>query len=132
MAFHVTPKDHLPAILRDGLIPHIGDNSQTLGETEARVYAFMSHEAMENALLNWMGEIFEEIEERLGRQIDLVIIEVEDDCFERVLDSNGDPLFECYAYTTIPPSRFLRITDEMGKTLNDSPPLVQPDNAKIT
>lgn len=122
MAYHVTLAHHLPSILRQGLVPQIGANSQALGEHEARVYAFIDRQAMETALMNWMGEVYEEMEDALGHEVDLVIIEVEDACFERVQDSNGDPFYECYADTTVPPQSFRRITDEAGNTITEGHP----------
>lgn len=98
MAYHVTLMNNLVSILDSGLIPQIGENSKELGETEDRVYAFIDKDSTENALLNWLGELYEEVDE------DLVILEIDDSHFDFILDSNGDVFFECYAYNKIPPS----------------------------
>lgn len=106
MAYHVTLMSNLASILDRGLIPQIGDNSKELGETEDRVYAFVNKVETENALLNWLGEIYEEVEE------DLVILEIDDSHFEFIFDNNGNVFFECYAYNRIPPSAITKTISE--------------------
>lgn len=106
MAYHVTLMSNLVSILDSGLIPQIGENSKELGETEDRVYAFIDKDSTENALLNWLGELYEEVDE------DLVILEIDDSHFDFILDSNGDVFFECYAYNKIPPSAITKIISE--------------------
>lgn len=56
--FHVTAASNLPSIQRDGLIPSIGPRSKECGETQPAIYLFGRLEDVENALMNWMGEIF--------------------------------------------------------------------------
>ena len=38
--YHVTTLDNLNSIIRNGLVPNIGDRSKKLGETESRIYFF--------------------------------------------------------------------------------------------
>lgn len=57
MAYHVTLASNIPSIMRDGIIPAIGENSLACGESEARVYAFINREELVSALLNWLGEL---------------------------------------------------------------------------
>jgi hypothetical protein len=106
VAYHVTLMSNLVSILDSGLIPQIGENSKELGETEDRVYAFIDKDSTENALLNWLGEIYEDME------VDLVILEVDDSHFDFIFDSNGDVFFECYAYSKIPPSAIIKVISE--------------------
>lgn len=111
MAFHVTPTTNLDSIIQYGLIPRIGENSQDLGETESRIYAFVSKQALYDGLAGWFGEIYEDLDQ------DLAIIEVGDEHFERVLDSNGEVFFECYSDKVIPSSAIVRIFDETWQEL---------------
>lgn len=62
--FHVTPISNLPSILKDGLIPQIGERSKEL-ETEERVYLFITYEDCQTALYQWLGEEFDELEEEV-------------------------------------------------------------------
>lgn len=56
--YHVTPKDNLGSILRDGLVPQIGPRSSGL-ETEPLVFLFHNEEDVDNALMGWLGIAFE-------------------------------------------------------------------------
>ncbi|GCD54288.1 hypothetical protein [Acetobacter pasteurianus] len=61
-AFHVTPAENLPSIMRNGLEPRIGPRSEDLSEKYKAIYLFPNVEAMENALANWMAEAFDDDE----------------------------------------------------------------------
>lgn len=117
MAFHITIKENLDSILSKGIEPRIGRNSIALGETENRVYCFIDKKSMEEALMNWMGEIYEELEDE-GEVVELVIIEVCDKCLEFVFDDNGDVFFECYSYKTIHRNNILNVFTEDYQKLN--------------
>jgi hypothetical protein len=60
LAYHVTPATNLSSILKDGLRPSIGERSKRLGETRPAVYLFTRPEALEDALVNWLGEAFDD------------------------------------------------------------------------
>lgn len=92
--YHVTAARYLP-ILKDGLRPQVGERSEAMGENVAAVYLFTSEEAMDDALMNWLGDAF-------GEEDELVVLEVElEDGFQI---SAG---FEVEAIVTqaIPPQR---------------------------
>ena len=59
--YHVTPKKNVPSIIRDGLIPQVGDRSAAMAETPA-IYLFPSREHAEDAVMNWLGDEFEDEE----------------------------------------------------------------------
>lgn len=61
-AFHVTPAENLPSIMRNGLEPRIGPRSEDLGEKYKAIYLFPNVEAMEYALGNWMAKAFDDDE----------------------------------------------------------------------
>lgn len=58
--WHVTPVENLESIISDGLKPAIGPRSAELGEKVEAIYCFDSPEDLENALSNWMGDVFDE------------------------------------------------------------------------
>ena len=74
--YHVTREENLPNIKKKGLIPKIGELSKMLGEKKKVVYLFDSQKSTEDALLNWMGEEYENIEEETGEEISLAILEI--------------------------------------------------------
>lgn len=57
-AYHVTTSEALKSIRREGLLPQVGERSQSAGDQEAKIYLFRSRRDTENALMNWMGECF--------------------------------------------------------------------------
>lgn len=62
--FHVTPISNMDSILKMGLVPQIGERSKDIEEEEL-VCLFRTYEDCETALLQWLGEEFEELEEEL-------------------------------------------------------------------
>lgn len=76
--FHVTPAKNLAYISEMGLIPQVGERSEQL-EENPKVFLFVSRLAMEDALMNWFGDQFEEHEP-------LVAIEVNSEHLELSID----------------------------------------------
>lgn len=60
--YHVTPSDNVPSISKNGLVPQIGPRSRSLGESKLITYFFPDRDAAEQAVMNWLGEEFEEDE----------------------------------------------------------------------
>ena len=56
---HVTPQANLCRISVHGLVPQCGRRSADRGDAAA-VYLFRSAEAMQDALMNWFGDLFDE------------------------------------------------------------------------
>jgi hypothetical protein len=69
-AYHVCPSSAVPDILATGLHPRIGPRAQDLGETVPAVYLFETPDDVETAMLNWLGDCFEE-------DVDLSVLEVD-------------------------------------------------------
>lgn len=69
MYYHVTSASNIESIRQNGLIPQIGTRSLELGETISRIYLFTNKNACEEALMNWLGDYFEDEE--------IVILEIE-------------------------------------------------------
>lgn len=69
VVYHVTPTKNLPSILKNGLDPTVGPRaSQIPGETRA-IYVFPDRETTYDAIMNWLGDQFEESE-------DLALLEI--------------------------------------------------------
>ena len=109
--YHVTPIENLQSILQNGLEPRIGERSEELGEEVERIYLFHSKEDMEDALMNWLGEWFEDY-------LELVILELEipdtpnSPCVITKLDSSGNKFYESYCYNAIAPEYITKVYDE--------------------
>lgn len=59
--YHATLKQNLDSIFEKGLIPQIGKRSEKTGENPG-VFLFSTYEDCSNALTNWLGEEFDEVE----------------------------------------------------------------------
>ena len=59
--YHITPTRNIKSILSKGLIPSIGQRSNQI-ESESNLYFFPSKDAAEDALMNWLGDEFDEDE----------------------------------------------------------------------
>lgn len=62
-AYHVTTFKNIDSILKQGLIPTIGERSQQIDEPVAAIYFFPTLDDVDTALLNWLGDEFDEDEE---------------------------------------------------------------------
>lgn len=110
--FHVTPKNNLNSILSDGLIAQIGERSSEIGERQNAVFLFPNFEEMNNALYNWLGEAFEDV--------DLVILQIDlpdDFPVYREVDSNGNDFYEAHCFCDIPEEYITAIYDEYYEIL---------------
>ncbi|MFG6083410.1 hypothetical protein ACEUZ9_004670 [Paracoccus litorisediminis] len=58
MPWHVTPKENLTSILKDGLIPAIGPRSEDCGEDTPAVHLFSTFGDLEDA--QWLWDAFDE------------------------------------------------------------------------
>lgn len=69
--YHVTKKENLELILKNGLIPQVGERSLDCGENEPLVYLFPTKEDMNFALGGWLGDCFDEDEELVSLELTL-------------------------------------------------------------
>lgn len=111
--FHVTPATNLPAILATGLVPQIGERAQELGEPEPRVYAFASLLDCRDGLCVWLGNWFNDQEQREGKEIPLVVLEIDP---AQVPSENieQDVLWEVAITKTVPPEAIVWVWSEIG------------------
>lgn len=58
--YHVTTERASRKILVNGLIPRKGSRSNKLGEREEAIYLFKSIDDAEEAVMNWLGDEFNE------------------------------------------------------------------------
>lgn len=99
--FHVTPKANLDSILKDGLMPQVGDRASEMSEAKPAVYCFSGAAECENGLTNWLGEQFDEDEALLILELDITDLTVE--C---------GPEWEVRVLQTIEPGRFIHLMSE--------------------
>jgi hypothetical protein len=61
MYYHVTPTENVPLIMSEGLIPQQGPRSQRMG-ADSGIFLFKNMGDVDNALMNWLGDEYEEDE----------------------------------------------------------------------
>jgi hypothetical protein len=99
LAYHVTERQNVPSILKQGLLP----KTPTDMDDEEGVYLFPTYEDLQTALYNWMGERMEEIEEETGRTYKEVLLVID----IQGLSFTSDVEFELRSASTIPAHRIL-------------------------
>ena len=99
--YHVTPSSNVDSIRKNGLQPRIGERSLAAGEKSPAVFLFANKDDLEQALLSWLGEIFEDE--------DLVILEIQLPLeYKQFLVRNE---YEITCSVAIPP-QYIQIFDE--------------------
>ena len=103
-AYHVTSRSNLDSILEHGITPRTGRNAAQRGESEHAVYCFSSMEACEEALMNWLGEQFDEDDA-------LVILTV---WIDGLALQPAEVEWEVAIRESVPPERIVEAVDEEG------------------
>ena len=93
--YHVTESKNLSSISQKGLVPKRGARSQKINETEDGVYLFGSLSEVEDALMNWLGDEFDE-------DVELAILQVQIPSREYLRKDSSS--FEFIYKGIIPPS----------------------------
>jgi len=98
--YHVTSKRNWQKIKREGLQPKIGPRSSKLKEKPG-IFLFTSMDSLEDALMNWLGEEFEDDET-------LAILKVTVDINKLIIDPSVR--YEAISTQPIPPKdiKFVR------------------------
>ena len=60
LLYHVTPTKNIKSIAKEGLKPGIGDRSNKIMREKSGIYVFPSRLAAEDAVMNWLGDEFED------------------------------------------------------------------------
>lgn len=60
--YHATYQKNLPSIEKDGLLLQVGERSALMNESPG-IFLFPNYEDCEHALMNWLGEEFEDFDE---------------------------------------------------------------------
>lgn len=101
IAYHVTPERNLRKIKKIGLVPQIGTNSSSYGETEGRIYLFPTSVDADNAVMNWLGDLYDEDE-----QLALLAVDIAG------LPTKKDVGWELNTNQAIPPERIKIISTD--------------------
>lgn len=103
-AFHVTRTSNIRSIMARGLLPLIGPFSKLAQEKEPRVYLFASIDDVETALMNWLGDIFDDT------ALSLLMIDTTD------IDLDITAGYELSSTQTITADKIVVITQDIDNT----------------
>lgn len=109
-AWHVTDARNLESILRNGLEP----NTPTDANDNLAIYLFPTRDDMETALMQWLGERYNEIEDEQGSPINLVFLEID---MDQVGETYSPVEWEIQVFDPIPTSAIVGVYDEEGNTI---------------
>lgn len=70
LVYHVTPSENLDSIMSQGLIPQKGERSRKILDEKPAIYCFPDKDTMEDAVMNWLGDEFDEDEALALLEID--------------------------------------------------------------
>ena len=68
--YHVTTRSNYKIIEKEGLLPKMGERSSKI-ESELKIFMFSNKDAMTDAVMNWLGDEFDEEEELIVLKITL-------------------------------------------------------------
>jgi hypothetical protein len=60
--YHVTSANNIPSILKNGLVPQIGNRSAKIHEDQPEIFMFADIASLEDAMQNWLLDEFDEDE----------------------------------------------------------------------
>ena len=92
--YHVTPLSNIQSIMENGLNPKMGHNSSAYGEKEERVYLFPTEDHAADALMNWLGDQYDD-------DVEFALLRV--DVSGMSLESEAE--YEYYTRSAISPDR---------------------------
>lgn len=111
--YHLTIRNQLASILELGLVPSIGPRSRALEEEEPLVYLFGELADVEQALMGWAADAFED-------EDPLCVLELDFDPTWGPSKLQRDACqFEWTSKAPIPPSQISRIFDENLKVISE-------------
>lgn len=104
VAYHVTPTQNLRSVMKNGLVPNIGDRSSKIAGEQNGIYLFPSVEAAEDAVMNWLGDEFDKDEP-------LTLLKVNIDGLEKYISQGAD--YELIVNTAIEPNRIHKLDTQL-------------------
>jgi len=94
--YHVTLASNLDSIMKAGLRPQVGARSNKITGEQSAIYCFPDKHSVENAMMNWLGDEFDEDEE-------LALLEIDTRNLTGEYTPNAE--FEIAITSLIPPNR---------------------------
>jgi pyrimidine deaminase RibD-like protein len=101
--YHVTPTKNLKSIVKQGLVPTIGDRSSQIAGEKSGIYVFPDRASAEDAVMNWLGDEFDDEP--------LTMLKIDVSGLDKHITKGAD--YELIVGTTIEPSRIKRVNVQL-------------------
>jgi hypothetical protein len=114
--YHVTPASNLDSIMKAGLRPQVGARSSQIPGEQSAIYCFPDKTSLEDAMMNWLGDEFDEDEE-------LALLEIDTSNLTGEYTPNAE--FEIAITSLIPPNRIKVLSSNLA-TITESDVNITP------
>ena len=105
LGYHITSKRNLPSIMKKGLLVKKPEDYGTDGDIEG-IYFFKTLNDAKNALMNWLGQRIEDIEEQTGKPYDEICLVVDLTDFKNNMIDSVE--YEWTVVKNIPSSKIIK------------------------
>lgn len=119
--YHVTPADNLDEILRHGLVPQIGLRTRKIEGEKPAVYCFPDKATMEDAVMNWLGDEFDEDES-------LALLEIDTDGLRGQVTDGAQ--YEIAITDSIPVEKIRILSKDLATPMNESSGYIPSEKEK--
>ena len=109
--YHVTPSENLRNILTSGLVPQVGNRSRKIVGEKSATYCFPDKNSMEDAMMNWLGDEFDEDEQ-------LALLEIDTTGLDGNVTDGAE--YEVAITSVIPPQNIRIISRDLATPVNES------------
>ena len=118
--YHVTPSENLDSIMSKGLMPDVGDRSRKIEGEKPAVYCFPDKNSMEDAVMNWLGDEFDEDEP-------LALLEIFTTGLKGQVTDGAQ--YEVAITSIIPPQNIRILSKDLATPINEdiNPEVVKPN-----
>ena len=119
--YHVTPSNNLTSIMSQGLIPQRGDRARKILDEKPAIYCFPDKNAMEDAVMNWLGDEFDEDEA-------LALLEIDTSGLIGQVTPGAE--YEIAITSKIPPENIRILSKDLAMTVTESASGYIPSNSE--
>lgn len=119
--YHVTPSENLDNILTSGLVPQVGDRSRKIIGEKSAIYCFPDKDSMEDAMMNWLGDEFDEDEP-------LALLEIDTTGLDGHVTDGAE--YEVAITSVIPPQNIRIISRDLATPISESSGYIPSEKQK--
>lgn len=119
--YHVTPSENLDNILTSGLVPQVGNRSRKIIGEKSAIYCFPDKDSMEDAMMNWLGDEFDEDEP-------LALLEIDSTGLDGHVTDGAE--YEVAITSVIPPQNIRIISRDLATPISESSGYIPSEKQK--